>query len=92
MVLYLLCLLDNSDKLPVRLEDFCDHVASIKAQNGIKLIQEFESLVVDAPFTQHAAKLLRNKTKNRYKNVTPCKFIQLCPPFVANMVNFICFR
>ena len=77
-LLYLLCLLEKSDKLPIKVEGFCDHVASMKTQNGVSLVQEFESLVIDAPFTRHAAKLLRNKTKNRYKNVTPCKLIQLC--------------
>ena len=78
MFLYLLCLLDKSDKLPIKMEDFCDHIVSIKAQNGAKLIQEFESLVINAPFTNHAAKLLRNKTKNRFENVIPCKLTQLC--------------
>ena len=71
IILY--CLIENSDKWPIKVEDFCDHVTSIRAQNGAKLIEEFESLVIYEPFTQHAAKLLRNKTKNRYKNVTPCK-------------------
>ena len=89
MFLYLLCLLDKSDKLPIKLEDFCDHIVSIKAQNGAKLIQEFESLVINAPFTNHAAKLLRNKTKNRYNNVIPCKLTQLCVLFVANSQYFL---
>ena len=84
MLLYLLCLLEKSDKWPIKQEDFCDHVASVKAQNGAKLIEEFESLVVDAPFTQHAAKLLRNKAKNRYKNVTPCKLLPLCVYHLLN--------
>ena len=68
------CVLDLSKRVAVKVEDFAEHVASIKAQNGAKIIEEFESLVIDAPFTQHAAKLLRNKTKNRYKNVIPCEF------------------
>ena len=64
--------------MAIKLENFCDHVASIKVQNCAKLIEEFESLaVIDTPFTEHAAKLFCNKTKNRYKNITPCEFFQL---------------
>ena len=63
-----------SEKMAIKLENFCDHVVLIKAQNCAKLIEEFESLAVtDTPFTEHATKLFCNKTKNRYKNITPCE-------------------
>ena len=70
--MYLVDLSEN--RVAIRVEDFTEHVASINAQNGAKIIEEFGSLVVDTPFTHHAAKLLCNKTKNRYKNVIPCEF------------------
>ena len=59
----------------VEVEDFAGHVTLLKEKGGAKIIKEFESLGIDAPFTQHAASLLRNKPKNRYKNVIPCKFL-----------------
>ena len=63
-----------SEKRAIKMENFCDLVASIKAQNCAKLIEEFESLaVINTPFTEHAAKLSCNKTKNKYKNITPCE-------------------
>ena len=71
-VVYLVDLSEN--RAAIKVEDFAEHYASLKEKNGAKIIEEFESLVVDAPFTNHAAKLLRNKTKNRYKNVIPCEF------------------
>ena len=49
-----------SGKMAIEVENFCDPVTSIKAQNCAKLIEEFESLaVIDASFTEHAAKLLQ---------------------------------
>lgn len=59
---------------PIKIDDFTEHVASLKADDEARMIEEFESLTVNAPFTQHAAKLLRNKIKNRYKNIAACKF------------------
>ena len=38
--------------MATKVENFCDHVASIKAENCAKLIEEFESLaIIDTPFT-----------------------------------------
>ena len=73
-------MVDFCERRAVNVEDFVEHVASINAQNGAKITEEFESLVIDAPFTQHAAKLLHNKVKNRYKNVIPCEFSAV--PFI----------
>lgn len=71
-------MVERSEKEAIEMEDFPGHVALLKAQNGVKFVEEFESLVIDTPFTQHAASLLCNKVKNRYKNVIPCKFFQSC--------------
>ena len=57
----------------IKTEDFTEHVVLLKAEKETKLKEEFELLAVDAPFTQHAAKLLCNKSKNRYKNIIPRK-------------------
>lgn len=68
-------MVERSGRKPIKMEDFTEHVASLNADNEAKMIEEFESLIVNAPFTQHAAKLLCNKSKNRYKNIAPCKFL-----------------
>ena len=68
-------MIERTGHKPVKVEDFTEHVASLKANNGAKMIPEFESLIINAPFTQHTARLLCNKLKNRYKNIAPCKFV-----------------
>ena len=65
---------ERTGRKPIKIEDFTEHVASLKAENEAKMIEEFELLTINAPFTQHAARLLCNKSKNRYKNIAPCKF------------------
>ena len=57
--------------------DFIEHVALLKAEKETNLTEKFELAIVNIPFTQHAAKLLCNKSKNRYKNIIPCKFCSL---------------
>ena len=66
-------MVERSGHKPIKIEDFTEHIASLKVDNESKMMEEFESLIVNAPFTQHAARLLCNKTKNRYKNIAPCK-------------------
>lgn len=61
----------------IKVEDFTEHVALLKAEKDAKLADEFELVDLDVPFTQHAAKLLCNKSKNRYKNIIPCKIFSL---------------
>ena len=61
----------------IKIEDFTEHVALLKAEKDTKLNEEFELVAVNVPFTQHAAKLLCNKAKNRYKNIIPCKSLIL---------------
>ena len=58
----------------IKVEDFTEHVALLKAEKETNLTEEFELATVNIPFTQHAAELLCNKSKNRYKNIIPCKF------------------
>lgn len=70
-------MVENCGHKAIRVKDFTEHVALLKAENDRKIIEEFELLAVDAPFTQHAANLLCNKAKNRYLNITPCKFFTL---------------
>jgi len=67
-------IVESSEHGAIKVEDFSKHVALLKAENAKKLSIEFESLVVNAPFTHHAAKLLCNKIKNRYRNIIACKF------------------
>ena len=71
-------MVERTGRKPVKIEDFTGHVATLQAQNQGKLIEEFELLTINAPFTQHAARLLCNKAKNRYKNIAPCKLFSLC--------------
>ena len=68
-------MVERSGCKPIKMEDFTEHVASLNADSEGKMMEEFESLIVNAPFTQHAARLLCNKSKNRYKNIAPCKFL-----------------
>ena len=58
----------------VKVKDFAEQVALLNAESKAKLVEEFDSIATDAPFTQHAAKLLCNQAKNRYTNIIPCKF------------------
>ena len=78
----------SGNRAAIKVEDFNEHHASLRAKNGAKAIEEFESLVINAPFTNHAAKLLRNKTKNRYKNVIPCEFSAI-PFYVTSSDCFL---
>lgn len=71
-ILYII--VERSGRKPIKIEDFTEHVASLKAENEAKILEEFESLVINVTFTQHAARLLCNKSKNRYKNIAPCEF------------------
>ena len=65
------------------MDDFPEHVALMESRNGTQFKQEYNSISVEVPFTQHAAKLKVNIPKNRYKDIIPCKlnnqlFIILC--------------
>ena len=64
---------DNSEHSPIQVEDFAEHVVLMKDEGDAIISEEFESMVVDAPFTQHAGNMICNKLKNRYKDILPCK-------------------
>ena len=55
------------------MEDFPEHVSLLKSGDKSNLNAEYESLRVNAPFTQYAAKMPVNIPKNRYKNIVACK-------------------
>ena len=73
-LIYLYVVVEKPEHSVIKVEDFTEHVALLKAEKDAKLNEEFELLDVHAPFTQHAAKLLCNKPKNRYRNIIPCEF------------------
>ena len=66
---------DNSELSTIQVEDFAEHVVLMKEEGNAVISEEFESIVVDAPFSQHAGKMICNKPKNRYKNILPCESI-----------------
>ena len=45
----------------------------LKSGDRSNLNAEYETLKVNATFTQHAAKMPINIAKNRYKNIVACK-------------------
>ena len=67
--------LGMSKHLPVKVGDFPEHVALMQSDDGIRFEREFDKITVDIPFSQHAAKLYANSTKNRYRNIIPCKLV-----------------
>ena len=66
---------DTSEFSTIQVEDFAEYVILMKDEGNAVISEEFESIVVDAPFTQHAGKMICNKPKNRYKNILPCESI-----------------
>lgn len=66
-----------SKHLPVKVEDFPEHVALMQSDDSVRFEREYDSFAVDIPFSHHAAKLYANASKNRYKNIIPCKFVSV---------------
>ena len=64
-----------SKHLPVKIGDFPEHVALMQSDDSIRFEREYDKITVDIPFSQHAAKLHVNATKNRYRNIIPCKLV-----------------
>jgi receptor-type tyrosine-protein phosphatase F len=54
---------------PIPTLDFNDHVERLKANEGIRFSQEYESIEPGQQFTWDASNLDLNKPKNRYANV-----------------------
>ena len=53
-----------------KVEDF---LMLLTSMDSAKLDAQYNSLIVDASFTQHAANIPVNVDKNKYKNILPCK-------------------
>ena len=62
-----------SDHKPVKVEDFPEHIALMQSKKSIQFEEDYESVMIDVDMSQHAAKLHVNASKNRYKNIVPCK-------------------
>ena len=58
-----------------KVDDFPEHVAMMRSKKNEQFEADYESMVVNIPFSQHTAKLHVNASKNRYKNIVPCKSI-----------------
>ena len=67
--------LELSKHLPVKVEDFPEHVALMQSDDSIRFEREYETIAVDGPFSQHAAKHYANASKNRYKNIIPRELV-----------------
>ena len=57
----------------ITVDDFPEHVAMMRSKKNEQFEADYESMVVDVPFSQHSAKLHVNASKNRYKNIVPCE-------------------
>ena len=67
-----------SKRKPIKVDDFPEHVAMMRSKKNEQFEVDYESMVVNVPFTQHNAKLHVNASKNRYKNIVPCKSAYNC--------------
>lgn len=54
---------------PIPVADLADHIERLKAQDGLKFSQEYESIEPGQQFTWDNSNLEVNKSKNRYANV-----------------------
>ena len=62
-----------SDHKPVKVDDFPEHIALMKSKKSIQFEEDYDAVMVDVTFSEHASKLYVNAPKNRYKNIVPCK-------------------
>ena len=60
---------------PISVEKFAEHLAMLHSLKNKQFTTDYNSLVMENDFTFHASKLEVNITKNRYKNILPCKSI-----------------
>ena len=65
--------IDLSTYLPVKAEDFPEHVALMMAKKDAQFESDYQSLSLSTEFTKHTAKLQANVYKNRYKDIVPCE-------------------
>lgn len=57
------------------MEDFAEYLAILQSNMRDQFHTDYESLKSKTEYTFHAAKLGVNISKNRYKNILPCKLI-----------------
>ena len=79
--------LADADKKPIKVEDFAEHLAMLQSNMNQQFRADYDSLVSDTEYTFHAARLGVNITKNRYKNILPCKSI-----VTFEFLNYCFFR
>ena len=65
----------DADKKPIKVEDFAEHLVMLQSNMNQQFRADYDSLVSDTEYTFHAARLGVNISKNRYKNILPCKSI-----------------
>jgi len=63
----------QSTYVPVKAEDFPEHVAAMMAKKDAQFESAYRSLSLSIEFSKHAAKLPANACKNRYLDIVPCK-------------------
>jgi len=59
----------QSTYVPVKAEDFPEHVATMMAKKDVQFDSAYQSLSLSIEFSKHAA----NAYKNRYLDIVPCK-------------------
>ena len=64
---------EMSQRKHIKVDDFPEHVAMMRSKKNEQFEADYESMVVNVSFSQHTAKLHVNASKNRYKNIVPCK-------------------
>ena len=76
---------EMSKQKSIKVDDFPEHVAMMRSKKNEQFEADYESMVVNIPFSQHTAKLHVNASKNRFKNIVPCKSIVHMYCTVVNM-------
>lgn len=77
----------NTNKKPIKVDRFAEHLAKFHANMNEQFGVDYESIVPQADYTYHAAKLEINMNKNRYKNILACKPINFVS-FVSMVISF----
>ena len=66
----------NVSMKPIKVEDFDEHLVMLQSNMCEQFQTDYESIASDTEYSFHAAKLVVNVNKNRYKNIIPCKYIR----------------
>ena len=76
--MYSIVLIADANKKPIKVEDFAEHCAMLHSNMNQQFDSDYKLLGSStAEYTYHAARLGVNASKNRYKNILPCKSILL---------------